>query len=68
MTPLPPSGASNACLDGSTPDVLRPGFVGMRGSVVLRTAAMHYSMTPPSLGARDVCLVGENWTCFVPAL
>ena len=35
------------CLPGRCkPDMLRPGIVGMRGSMVLQTTAMHYMIAP----------------------
>ena len=46
-----PLGASNACLVGENPTLIRPGIVGMRGSMVIRTTTDYhharYRVTPP---------------------
>ena len=42
-------GASDVCLVGVKPDVLRPGIAGMRGSMVIRQrTAMHDNEHPPA--------------------
>ena len=41
-------GARDVCLVGKTPDMLRPGIVGIRESMVMRTTAMHEMDTPPT--------------------
>ena len=59
-------GASNVCLAGEKPDVLRPGIVTMRGSVILiKTTAVHDTSTPPPVPNH---LVNENPTYSIPAL
>ena len=46
-TPTLGARSNNVCLVGEKPDVLRPGIVGMRGSMVTRFTAMHDIEYPP---------------------